>query len=213
MRGHAYLTIVNLSPLSWFAELSGTSQVIGRAREAEIPVPPEYRSVSRRHAEVWSERGKRWIRDLSSRSGTRINGVCLQPQRAYQISTGDRLQLGALELVLVRTLHVAEDPEVNPDSTLEKAGPGSPPAARQPRTAPLPPEVLIGFLTHAEREVVLWIGRGCTDLKEIGRKLFRSPNTVRTQLNSIYKKLGVHSRDELMAVIRRSNVPDASHGE
>jgi DNA-binding CsgD family transcriptional regulator len=212
MRGTAYLIITNVSPTSWSAKLSKQRQVAGRAPDVDIVVPQAYRSVSRRHAEVWQDDRARWIRDLGSRGGTQVNGVWLEPKRDYQITTGDRVQLGSLELMLVRNLELGDAVAPEPDS-----GRHPPPLQESLRrqlskTAPLPPEFLIGRLTHAEREVVLWIGRGCTDLNEIGRKLFRSPNTVRTQLNSIYKKLGVHSRDELMGWIRRSSIPDASDG-
>ena len=210
MPGTAYLIITNVSPKNWSAELSEEVQVAGRAPDVDIVVPQAYRSVSRRHAEVWQDDRGRWIRDLGSRSGTHINGVWLEPERTYQISTGDRIQFGSLELTLVRTLDLTHI-DAEEDSSRVGISP-EPEQVRQQlrKTAPLPPEFLIGRLTHAEREVVLWIGRGCTDLNEIGRKLFRSPNTVRTQMNSIFKKLGVHSRDELMGWIRRSNIHDAS---
>lgn len=56
-------------------------------------------------------------------------------------------------------------------------------------------------LTPAEYEIVAWIGRGVHDLEEIAARLFRSVNTVRTQLNRIYDKLEVHSKAELCAFI------------
>ena len=39
-------------------------------------------------------------------------------------------------------------------------------------------------------------------LREIGRELFLSRNTVRTHVHSIYRKLGVTSRAEAVAAAR-----------
>ena len=60
-------------------------------------------------------------------------------------------------------------------------------------------------LSRAELEVVLWMCRGHTDLAEIGGKLHRSPHTVRTQLGSIFRKLEVRTRDQLLSLLRRAN--------
>ena len=55
----------------------------------------------------------------------------------------------------------------------------------------------------AEREVVLWMCRGFLDDEAIGKKLKRSPNTVRTQVGSIFQKLGLHSRGDVLNVLRQ----------
>jgi DNA-binding CsgD family transcriptional regulator len=49
------------------------------------------------------------------------------------------------------------------------------------------------LLTPREREVLEYLRRGHTN-RQIGRILFISPLTVRRHLESIYEKLGVHSR-------------------
>ena len=48
-------------------------------------------------------------------------------------------------------------------------------------------------LTKREREIAKLAAEGCSN-KEIGEMLFISPNTVKTQLKSIFEKLGVNSR-------------------
>ena len=58
-------------------------------------------------------------------------------------------------------------------------------------------------LSQAELDVVLWMSRGFTDPDEIAEKLFRSPHTVRTHLGTIFSKLGVHSRDQLLSCLLR----------
>ncbi|MEQ1903961.1 MAG: LuxR C-terminal-related transcriptional regulator, partial [Pirellulaceae bacterium] len=58
-------------------------------------------------------------------------------------------------------------------------------------------------LSNAEREIVIWMMRGIVEETDIAHRIFRSPNTVRTHLNSIFRKLNVHSRHELIAKILR----------
>jgi DNA-binding CsgD family transcriptional regulator len=48
-------------------------------------------------------------------------------------------------------------------------------------------------LTPREREILAWIACGLTN-SEIAETLWIAPNTVRTHLENIYAKLGVHTR-------------------
>src|SRR4051794_9708824 len=50
----------------------GTSRVVGRAAEAEIPIGSV--GVSRQHARFEHIHGDVWVTDLGSRNGTRMNG-------------------------------------------------------------------------------------------------------------------------------------------
>ncbi|MBM4077547.1 MAG: helix-turn-helix transcriptional regulator, partial [Planctomycetes bacterium] len=62
-------------------------------------------------------------------------------------------------------------------------------------------------LSPAEMLVVFWFTRGVTSLEDIGRRLFRSPNTIRTHLNSICHKLHLHSREELLSwLVQNENI-------
>ncbi|MDZ7685347.1 MAG: LuxR C-terminal-related transcriptional regulator [Gammaproteobacteria bacterium] len=58
-------------------------------------------------------------------------------------------------------------------------------------------------LTHTEIEVVIALERGLS-LQEIAEQRNRSIHTVRTQLKAIYRKLGVHSKVELVAHLNSS---------
>jgi DNA-binding NarL/FixJ family response regulator len=61
-------------------------------------------------------------------------------------------------------------------------------------------------LTDREREVFQLAAEGLRK-DEIGERLYMSPATARTHLQRIYRKLGVHSQSELMALgIRMSDV-------
>jgi DNA-binding CsgD family transcriptional regulator len=56
-------------------------------------------------------------------------------------------------------------------------------------------------LTAREHEVLEWVASGKTN-QEIAELLVLSPHTVRTHLEHIYDKLGVHSRTAAVAAVR-----------
>jgi DNA-binding CsgD family transcriptional regulator len=195
----AYLTIVNAP--EWHAAIDHEKRIIGRGPDVAIRVPDRFRSVSRNHASVWADDRRRlWIRDLESRLGTAVNGVLLSSDLPVQILAGDRLMLGDLELDLsgdpqmTVEINNREVPEVEETRR-------NPPAVANLANAPAE---LVEDLTPAELEIVVWLCRGFTRLQAIGRKLHRSPHTVRTQLGNIFRKTDVHSREELVGRFRRA---------
>lgn len=197
-----FLILVNIPPRDWSYPLLEQRQVIGRAPGVEIPVPKRFNRVSRRHAEVWSDKLGLWIQDLNSRKGTQINGVPIEKLWPTQIFLKDRLSLGGMELEVVsmvsrkaappQTAAVDEEDRIG-DTTTER------------QTTPLAAQLLLERLSPAELEVVLCLGRGHIRDEEIGGQLHRSPHTIRTQMNSIYRKLGVHSRDGVLNWFKRAN--------
>ncbi len=62
-------------------------------------------------------------------------------------------------------------------------------------------------LTRRERDVALLAASG-KNSSQIGKKLGTSALTVRKQLHNAYKKLGISSRLELMALFTRNPLPD-----
>jgi DNA-binding NarL/FixJ family response regulator len=68
----------------------------------------------------------------------------------------------------------------------------------------VPQEVLrrksLSELTNREKQALSMVIMGLTNL-EIAQKLFVSENTVKSHLNTAYKKLGVHSRTEAQRLI------------
>jgi DNA-binding CsgD family transcriptional regulator len=202
----AYLLITNVQPSVWHAAVFNDPQVIGRLPECDIVIPPTYIHVSRRHALIGARRQGIWLQDLGSSGGTRLNGVPLRPDCESSAVIGDRLSLAGLELFLV-------SPEAKVLAGIHSHGSSAVKSEEEEcsqtgvkllgsESLTSYNEKLLGHLTPAELEVVRWVCRGRTTIKEIGDGLFRSPHTVRTQLNSVYKKLGVHSRDELLAFMR-----------
>jgi LuxR family maltose regulon positive regulatory protein len=64
------------------------------------------------------------------------------------------------------------------------------------------PSVMPGRpLTEREETVLRMLG-GTMSLREIGRELYVSPNTVKTHIRSIYRKLGVSTRGDAIAAGR-----------
>jgi DNA-binding NarL/FixJ family response regulator len=94
----------------------------------------------------------------------------------HGIIWNSRLEEG-LELTL-RTVHAGQ--VVMPREVLRDAS---------------PPE-----LTNREKQALSMVIMGLTNL-EIAQKLFISENTVKSHLNTAYKKLGVHSRAEAQRLI------------
>ncbi|MFE3292698.1 LuxR C-terminal-related transcriptional regulator [Rhodococcus sp. NPDC059234] len=91
-------------------------------------------------------------------------------------------------------------------AVLSELGPPVPEAWRsldvalRPHVFPAPPAAAV--LTERERAVLAGLATTAT-VAAIAQSLYVSPNTVKTQMRSIYRKLTVHSRGEAVAAARR----------
>lgn len=79
-----------------------------------------------------------------------------------------------------------------------RANPAPPP---QPAPAPRKNKLDLSVLSERERDVVLMIDRGKSN-REIGDALFISERTVKAHLSSIYRKLHVEDRVQLILHLR-----------
>ncbi len=79
-----------------------TPLTIGRSESSGFCIPDK--KVSRRHAEIVSDGENIFITDLSSRTGTRVNGRPIQQRTPLCI--GDTIQIGETDLVLEKTTEV-----------------------------------------------------------------------------------------------------------
>lgn len=79
-----------------------TPLTIGRSESSGFCIPDK--KVSRRHAEIVSDGENIFITDLSSRTGTRVNGRPIQQRTPLCI--GDTIQIGETDLVLEKTAEV-----------------------------------------------------------------------------------------------------------
>lgn len=208
MEASAYLFIVNVPHDQWSAAIVRMEQTIGRGPEASIVIPDRFRAVSRRHADIWTDASDQlFIRDLGSRCGTEVNGIQLKPHEQYAVVVGDRIKLGELELQVAASLAPLPQivAELSVPNLLDTWDVLEGETSREEDA-----RELLSKVSNAELEVILWLCRGYTQLEAIGRKLHRSPHTVRTQLNSIFRKLNVHSRDELVGKLRRASCEQGS---
>jgi len=205
----AFLTMTNVEPEDWCAAFSERRKLIGREPKADIPV--RRARVSRRHAEIWAGSPSLGIRDLGSRSGTRINGVWLKANCDTSLAVGDRIWIGGIELEVVGDVpllaQVLAETSVVGEHLVKSAGTASrEPLVTKSTECPYavePIRTVLSQLSRAELEVLLWMGRGYLEDVELGGKLFRSPNTIRTHFNSIYRKLDVHSRADILGYLKR----------
>ena len=157
-------------------------QTVGRSPECDIRLP--HQSVSHLHAEIQHRRTSLVIRDMGSRNGTFVNGIRRIEQR---VVAGDTLRLGSVILDVIKGTDSAPDLE-DPDTT---------PIISQ--------RTMYGkrqrdeCLSLAEGPVLRLMLR-CLSEKEIALVLGLSPPTVHTHVTHIYRKYGVESRPELMAL-------------
>ncbi len=90
--------------------LESDSLVIGRSAESDVSISD--RSLSRRHARLYSEDGELYVEDLDSRHGTNVNGRRIS--EPTQVRLGDSIGLAG-SLVTLRDPEAATAPPRAPD--------------------------------------------------------------------------------------------------
>jgi DNA-binding CsgD family transcriptional regulator len=200
----AFLILTNGDPQEWCAAVEEKRKTIGRSSQCELPLPQKYPYLSRRHAEIYRDRREIKLRDLGSRSGTRVNGVWIDKDKEVSVVLGDRIWMGGVELKLVSEIPKTGLGEAwNDDDAWDEES--SPPVSP---TRVLESQLLLTELTAAELAVVMWMSRGYLKDEEIAAKLFRSPNTVRTQVNSIFRKLNIRTRADIIGLLKAGDWND-----
>jgi DNA-binding NarL/FixJ family response regulator len=71
--------------------------------------------------------------------------------------------------------------------------------------AGLPAKLNLERLTERQCEIVRWVAKGLSN-KEIGQRLQISPTTVKTHLQNIFERVGVHGRQQLALKALSQNV-------
>lgn len=85
-----------------------TSVMLGRGADGDgmqpdlnlTPYGAQEAGVSRLHASLENRGGLAYVMDMSSTSGTRINGLPLTAGRLYRLRDNDELELGSLRLLV-----------------------------------------------------------------------------------------------------------------
>ena len=192
-----YLVLTNIPEREWSFRIERRRIVLGRSPKADIPIPGRFRGVSRRHAELWVDRYGAWVRDLGSKLGTKVNGVWVDRVPQANLVVGDRIWFGGVEADVVSEVsqlaYFTGDPEQEDLPTSELL------------VKVLKRRSLAHQLSRAEIELLLWLSRGYQNNTELSKCLHRSPHTIRTQISSIFQKLNLHSRAEILGWLRRTS--------
>ncbi len=204
MEETAFLVMVNVPDEDWSFKIEEQRKIIGRSSEAAIRIPARNEQVSRRHAVTWCDNRGIWLTDLGSRGGTFVNGIALEKRRPTKIALGDRIALRDIELKVVPK--VSKLAEVLVETGVVLPTPETDASATEIDSTQYTSfvQLMLRQLTPAELDILLWMYRGYTSDEELGRTLHRSPNTVRTQVSSIFEKLNLHSRTEIVSWLKRT---------
>ena len=177
-----------------------------------IPIPAPSSSVRARLLALLDE-GSRWLflraragfdKSLTVRAWLHADPRLLESAQWIQLAPGDRVdivRLGGLLAGRRRPRIVVLDATTS-DVPLDIE------ALRAVGAFPelLPEPVSPVALTEREGVVLRALATG-SDIGTIARTLFVSENTVRMQVRAVYRKLGVHSRDQAVAeAVRRGIV-------
>jgi len=207
MQAKVCLVMVNVPRSQWCFTVTEKRQTIGRATDAGIKIPQQYRSVSRDHAKIWTDKRGIWLSDEGSSCGTRVNGIWLKAGEPSAVMMGDRLTFGSAEFRLLPT-QKKRDPQCNGE--LDSSHDASKTAIFK-TPEPLVTRMTLQTLSHCEHNIVLWMARGYIQEDELGRILHRSPNTIRTQIASVLKKLNLHSRVTVLNQLMREGAAIRIH--
>jgi len=209
-KGHAmqspvFLVLINVPEQDWSHKIDDERRVLGRSADARIQIPLHYARVSRRHATVWREKSETWLQDEGSKYGTLVNGIFLKSGQPVKITVGDRITLADVELTVVGQLSKLAELMAETGIRARFAGrDGNGTETESVHFQPLDmARATLEQLTPAELDIVLWMYRGYTNDAELGQVLFRSPHTIRTQVASIFGKLDIHSRADIVTWLKR----------
>lgn len=137
-------------------------------------------------------------------NGAQLAGTVVGTLNAHTFSVGD-LKLTAVALVavylvaMVSTFLFKDKAFSGEEAAQPVPATAAPQAALEERCR----EIVEGYgLTPRESEILKYLGQGRT-VRSISEKLVVSENTVKYHVKSIYQKLDVHSRDEVVDLIER----------
>jgi hypothetical protein len=92
-KASAELTLVNSVGGESYV-LSGSEGTIGR--KGTVQISKDWGTVSREHLHYYVNNGVYYVEDLSSSSGTKINGQEMTLGNSYEIKSGDKISMGGV---------------------------------------------------------------------------------------------------------------------
>lgn len=174
------------SPLCFL--VTKRTSLLGRSSHCDFLVGDD--SISRKHAEISIVGSHLFVRDLRSRNGTFLDGARIE---ASIVEVGQRMRFGQVDFLVTA---VTETPEVSNSEIDTKVLLQSEEPSSLGRLG----------LSKAQRRVVRLLIEGLSE-KKIARKLRLSPFTVHNHVQAAHRKLGVHSRAELLIRILKPRQP------
>lgn len=163
--------------------LAGAKYRVGRSSKCAFVI--NELSVSRHHAEIAVTHDGLCVRDLSSRNGTFVDGARVDQGNA---KPGQMVRFGNAQFKVVgHETFVTEECE---NSEISTAYIDERPALQRKA---------VEQLSNAQRRVLTQLLKGMGD-KETAAILNLSVNTVHNHVTAIFRKLGVNSRTELLAM-------------
>jgi pSer/pThr/pTyr-binding forkhead associated (FHA) protein len=169
-------------------ELTSGIHVIGRGRDCDYVIREP--TLSRHHARIHvSGQGTIVLEDLGSKNGTYVDDVKVSRQ---PLSNSSLIRIGSVRLYLS-----ANSGDQSAESSEETK------TRRRIRREPVL-NLPLANLTPVQREVFDLVVAGC-DENAIAERLGRSFHTVHHHVQAIYRKMGVHSRNELLALVLSSS--------
>lgn len=162
--------------------------------QVDGPGKLDFPGLASRHTKLWRDKSGNWLKPIDG-PAIWLNSIPVSARARTNLLRGDSLVFGesprgpefwvlcrrAMELEASVPVGLSEDPLLR--SNAEEGG--------------------WADLSRAEYDVLAWRARGVVEVGDIARQLFRSVNTVRTQLSKVYEKTGVRSRTELLGLLIR----------
>jgi pSer/pThr/pTyr-binding forkhead associated (FHA) protein len=165
-------------------QLTSGSHVIGRGRNCDLVIREP--TLSRRHARICVSNQRDFLlEDLGSKNGTFIDDAKVSRQPLLPKSI---IRLGDVRLFLSPT-----PTELCPESAEETK------SARGTRRKPVS-ALPLANLTPVQREVFELVIEGCNEVC-IAERTGRSFHTIHHHVQAIFRKLGVHSRTDLLSLV------------
>jgi pSer/pThr/pTyr-binding forkhead associated (FHA) protein len=158
--------------------LEGNRLTIGRSSGNDVTVAADA-EVSRFHALLEKVSGGWFVRDLSSKNGTFVNGDRISGDRPLR--TGDEIQIGRIRVVF------RGEPAGENDTGLTQAPERAPDLTRRER------EVLLALFTKAARGELF---NEPASTRDIANTLSISEAAVKQHLLHLYDKFGIHGEGE-----------------